>query len=205
MKKSLHFLSSEQAVADRAHLAWCALVALRLEQRAGQAQSALTIHTFLLRWLAVAQKQRRFPRSVAPDIDSLLRLGRQQGPCSGLQQQLEFLWKSYSCPVKQQPDLLRLTYAIEKLKAQGWLNAVVTDEEWEPPVLQAEYADVPALLVRKSELMRNFAEDGSLLETVDFLVTGDADTVAGALNLWSLRYKVQWQQADCCGITLIPE
>lgn len=72
----------EQTVTDLAHLAWCALIALRLVQRDGQALSPLMAHTFLLRWLATAQKQRRFPRSVAPDIESLLRLGRQKGPAA---------------------------------------------------------------------------------------------------------------------------
>ncbi|EBH0782831.1 DUF2913 family protein [Salmonella enterica] len=205
MKKPSYTLSPEQTVADLAHLAWCALVALRLEQHGGQALSSLTTHTFLLRWLVTAQKQRRFPRTVATDISNLLRLGRQKGPGAGLQQRLEYLWRSCSCPVKQQSDLFRLTYVIEHLKTKGWLNAVVTDEEWKPVELQAEYADVPALLVRKSELMRNFSEDGRLLGAVDFLVTGDADVVADVLSLRELRHKVQGQQVGYCGITLIPE
>lgn len=205
MKKTSYSLSPEQAVADLAHLAWCALVALRLEQHDGRALSSLTTHTFLLRWLAIAQKQRRFPRSVASDISNLLRLARQKEPDAGLHQRLEYLWRSCSGPVNQQSDLFRLTYVIEHLKTKGWLNAVVTDDEWEPVELQAGYADVPALLVKKSELMSNFSEDGRLMGAVDFLVTGDADVVADALNRRELRYKIHWRRADCCGITLIPE
>jgi len=75
-------------------------------------------HTFLLRWLAAAQKQRRFPRSVSDEIESLLRLGRQKGPAAGLQQRLEYLYESCSSPVSRQSDLFRLTYAIKALKAQ---------------------------------------------------------------------------------------
>lgn len=56
-------VNPEQTVADLAHLAWSALVALRLAQRDGQALSPLMAHTFLVRWLATTQKQRRFPRS----------------------------------------------------------------------------------------------------------------------------------------------
>ncbi|MFP2240988.1 DUF2913 family protein [Pseudescherichia vulneris] len=48
------------------------------------------VHTFLLRWLSSTQKQRRFPRSVAPDIESLLKLGRQKGHATGLHQRLEY-------------------------------------------------------------------------------------------------------------------
>lgn len=87
-KTNLTALPPEESLADLAHFAWCALVA----RQDGQALSPLTMHTFLVRWLAGAQKQRRFPRSVAADIDSLLRLGRQKGPAAELQQRLEYLW-----------------------------------------------------------------------------------------------------------------
>src|SRR5690606_6761653 len=91
-KTNLTALPPEESLADLAHFAWCALVGLRLAQQDGQALSPLTIHTFLVRWLADAQKQRRFPRSVASDIDSLLRLGRMKGPAADLQQRLQYLW-----------------------------------------------------------------------------------------------------------------
>jgi len=166
-------LTPEQTVADLAHFAWCALVALRLMQHDGQAPSPLMAHTFLLRWLVVAQKQRRFPRSVAPDIESLLKLGRQKGLAAGLHQRLEYLWESCSSPVSSQSDLFRLTYAIESLKAQGWVNAAVTDTDWDIPTLLAEYADVSALLVKKSDLVRHFSDGGQLTGRVEFLVNGD--------------------------------
>ncbi|WP_439413195.1 DUF2913 family protein, partial [Enterobacter ludwigii] len=172
MKKNHTVLPSEESLADLAHFAWCAQVSLRLAQQDGQALSPLTIHTFLLRWLATAQKQRRFPRSVASDIDSLLRLGRQQGPASGLLKRLEYLHQSCMEPLAQQSDLFRLTHAIEYLRSQGWVNAVVADDEWEPEALHAEYADVSALLVRKSELQRHFTEQGQQSAPVDFIVAG---------------------------------
>src|SRR5690606_31224570 len=115
MKKTHNTLPPEQTVSDLAHFAWCALMALRLAQQEGRAHSSLTAHAFLLRWLAGAQKQRRFPRSVAEDIDSLLRLGRQKGPDADLQQRLEYLLDSCSHPVSQQSALFRLTHAIEYL------------------------------------------------------------------------------------------
>ncbi|MGC6031561.1 DUF2913 family protein [Enterobacter kobei] len=156
MKKNHTALPPEESMADLAHFAWCALVGLRLAQLDGQALSPLTVHTFLVRWLADAQKQRRFPRSVASDIDSLLRLGRQKGPAAGLFKRLEYLHQSCTEPLVQQSDLFRLTHAIEYLRSQGWVSAVVTDEEWVPGALYAEYSDVSALLVRKSELQRHF-------------------------------------------------
>lgn len=51
------------------HLAWCALIALALARKDGTVRSAAQENLFLTRWLASAQKQRRFSRDVAPDID----------------------------------------------------------------------------------------------------------------------------------------
>lgn len=191
-------------MADLAHFAWCALVSLRLAQRDGQALSPLTIHTFLLRWLGTAQKQRRFPRSVAEDINNLLRLGRQKGPAAGLQQRLESLLQSCTEPLAQQSDLFRLTRAIEYLRSQGWVNAVVADDEWEPEALYAEYADVSALLVRKSELQCHFTEQGRLSSPVDFIVAGDSRVVGDVLVARALRYATGEQHAGWCLLSLLP-
>ncbi|WP_439413137.1 DUF2913 family protein [Enterobacter ludwigii] len=204
MKKNHTVLPPEESMADLAHFAWCALVSLRLAQRDGQALSPLTIHTFLLRWLGTAQKQRRFPRSVAEDIDNLLRLGRQKGPAAGLQQRLESLLQSCTEPLAQQSDLFRLTRAIEYLRSQGWVNAVVADDEWEPEALHAEYADVSALLVRKSELQCHFTEQGKLSSPVDFIVAGDSRVVGDVLVARALRYATGEQHAGWCLLSLLP-
>ncbi|WP_373226321.1 DUF2913 family protein [Enterobacter cloacae complex sp. ESBL7] len=203
-KKNLTALPPEESLADLAHFAWCALVGLRLAQQDGQALSPLTIHTFLVRWLADAQKQRRFPRSVASDIDSLLRLGRQKGLTAGLLKRLEYLLQSSTKPLVQQSDLFRLTYAIEHLRSQGWVNAVVAEEEWVPETLSAEYADVPALLVRKSELQRHFTEEGKQSAPVEFIVAGEVRVVGDAFDARALRYVIQEQHAGWCLLSLLP-
>ena len=138
-----------------AHLAWCALVALRLTQPEGQALSPL------MRWLAVAQKQRRFPRSIASDLEKLLRLGRPKGVAADLHLRLEKLWHACSDSVSRQSDLYRLALTIKTLKDQNWLNATVADIEWDILALITEYAGSSALLVKKSDLMSYFSEDGN--------------------------------------------
>lgn len=175
-----------------------------MAQQDGQAVSPLTLHTFLVRWLATAQKQRRFPRTVAPDIDSLLRLGRQKGPAAGLYQRLDYLWQSCSGSVKRQSDLFRLTYALETLKSRGWLSAVITDDEWVPQVLASEYAGVSALLVRKSELTRNFSDEGRLLAPVSFLVTGDVDGVHEAFHHQTLPHTLEAWHSGSSKLVLLP-
>ncbi|WP_149330570.1 MULTISPECIES: DUF2913 family protein [Citrobacter] len=204
MKKHPTVLPPDESMADLAHFAWCALVSLRLAQQDGQAVSPLTIHTFLVRWLGTAQKQRRFPRSVASDIDSLLRLGRQKGPVAGLLTRLEYLHQSCTEPLAQQSDLFRLTHAIEYLRSQGWVNAVVTDDEWGPASLYAEYADVSALLVRKSELQRHFTEQGQQSAPVDFIVVGDSRGVEEAFDARDLCYATGEQHTGWCLLSLLP-
>ncbi|MCT4737197.1 DUF2913 family protein [Raoultella ornithinolytica] len=150
------------------------------------------------------KKQRRFPRSVAADIDSLLRLGRQKGPAADLQLRLEYLLDSCSNPVSQQSDLFRLTHAIEYLKSQCWVNAVVRDDEWHPVVLYAEYAITSALLVRKSELQRHFNEQGQQFAPVDFVVVGEGRIVGEAFDARELPCLIQEQHAGWCILALVP-
>lgn len=204
MKHTHNTLPPEQTVVDLAHLAWCARVALCLAQQDGQALSPLTIHTFLLRWLAAAQKQRRFPRSVAPELNSLLSLGRQKGPAAGLEQRLEGLLNACDNPVTSPPDLLRLTRAIEHLKSLGWVNAVVVDDEWHPQTLIAEYAGVAAFLVRKSELGRKFEVSGRLTGEMTFMVVGDSGVVVDALRARGLGCTLRGQHSGGCLLTLVP-
>lgn len=166
-------LPPEQTVAELAHFAWCALVALRTAQQDGLARSPLSIHTFLLRWLTVAYKQKRFSRAIASDIEGLLALGRNKGLTAGLFSRLEYLWSSCTEPLSAQSDLYRLTYAIEQLKSQGWLNAVVSDGDWSCETLSEEYSDTAVLLVRKSALTRGFSDEGKLIARIEFFVTGN--------------------------------
>ena len=173
MKRTHDALPPEQTVAELAHFAWCALVALRTAQQDGQALSPLSTHTFLLRWLTVAYKQKRFPRTIASDIEGLLTLGRNKGLTAGLLNRVEYLWSSCTGPVPAQSDLYRLTYAIEQLKSQGWVNAVVSDRDWGSEDLAEEYSDTDALLVRKSALTHGFSDGGKQIAPIEFIVAGD--------------------------------
>lgn len=187
MKKSPHSLSPEQTVAELAHFAWCSLVALRLAQQDGQALSPLSIHTFLLRWLTVAYKQKRFPRAIASDIEGLLTLGRKKGIAAGLLNRVEYLWKSCTGPVPAQSDLYRLTYAIEQLKSNDWVNVVVSDKDWDSEGLAEEYSDTDALLVRKSALNHGFSDGGKLVAPIEFLVTGDLSVCMAVFEAHALH------------------
>ncbi|WP_129543268.1 hypothetical protein [Serratia sp. 1D1416] len=105
----------------------------------------------------------------------------------------------------QQPALLRLTQAIERLKSLGWVNAVVSDEEWLPGELWAEYAETMAFLVKKSALIQQFAEDGRQIGQVDFMVVGDCRVVEEALERCELQYVRKEDHDGWCIIILLSQ
>lgn len=88
-------------------------------------------------------------------------------------QRLEAIWQSYTALTTLQSDLYRLTFVIEQLKSQGWVNAVVSDKDWGSEGLTEEYRDTDALLVRKSALTHGFSDEGKLIAPIEFIVTGD--------------------------------
>ncbi|WP_074007485.1 DUF2913 family protein, partial [Yersinia intermedia] len=112
------------------HLAWCALVALTLARQDGGVQSPAQENLFLTRWLATALKQRRFSRDVTPDIEWLLKQGRQLGVSAKLVSKLNYLWRSCSDELSEQNDLFRLTYALETAKDMHWTYRLLSDREW---------------------------------------------------------------------------
>ncbi|MBA7729444.1 hypothetical protein HV169_10150 [Citrobacter freundii] len=88
------------------------------------------LYQHCLNMIEDAQKQRRFPRSAASDIGSLLRQRSMKGPAASLLHRLEYLWSSCIGPLPAQSYLYRLTYAIERLKSEDWVNSVVSDRDW---------------------------------------------------------------------------
>ncbi len=61
---------------NASHLAWCGLMALQNARSDGEVSSPAQENLFLVRWLALAEKQRRFSRELASDISWLLSEGR---------------------------------------------------------------------------------------------------------------------------------
>ncbi|EOW3238571.1 DUF2913 family protein [Citrobacter freundii] len=125
----------------------------------------------------------------------MLSLGRQKGPAAGLEQRLEYLLNSCGNLVMQQSDMFRLTHAIEHLKSQSWVNAVVTDEEWQPQMLFAEYAGTDVLLTRKSELECRFEVSGRLTGGIEFKVVGDSRVVMDVLSARGFDCTLRGQHA----------
>lgn len=153
------------------HLAWCALVAAGLA-RQETALSQTGENLFIVRWLLLAQKQKRFSRSVAPDIAWLIKEGRTGGPGISLRHKLEMLWRSCSEDIRQQSDLFRLTAATEALRDAGWQNHLMTDREWSGQEAMV-YASVPTMYMCKSLLHEGFNDDGKLMVPTEVRVVGN--------------------------------
>ena len=87
---------------------FCALLALHTAVQQGAVTSPMAEHLFLVRWLATAQKQKRFPRSVAIDIQLLLDKGSKLEVEAKLRTRFEYAWRSCSCDLLQQDCLTAL-------------------------------------------------------------------------------------------------
>lgn len=112
------------------HLAWCLLIALQLAKQDGKVQTPMNQHLFIMQWLAGAQKQKRFPKSVAIDIQWLLNQGKTYGFGAKLKERVDYLYRSCTGVLKDQTDLFRLTYALEVVKATGWKYLLLSDKLW---------------------------------------------------------------------------
>ncbi|HCT5903103.1 TPA: DUF2913 family protein [Klebsiella pneumoniae] len=170
-----------------AHLAWCALVALALARQNGDVVSPIQENIFLTRWLATALRQRRFSRDVAPDIEWLLKQGRQLGVNAQLASKLNYLWHSCTGELSEQNDLFRLNHALETAKAMSWNYRVLSDREWSGRNAVALNASVNGIYLSRSSLDAAFDDDGLQINPLIALLTGN---VPGLVKLF---IRSDWQ------------
>ncbi|OJH81830.1 DUF2913 family protein [Serratia marcescens] len=188
---------------DLSHLAFCALVALALERQSGGASTPYAETLFLIRWLATAQKQKRFPRSVAIDIQWLLERGRRHGAAARLRRHLELLWHSCSGNIAEQSDLFRLTYATETLKQQGWDNAVMSSREWRNGVLP-KTAVTNGFYVETAALNAAYDRDGRHRHSVEVRVIGDVTAFIDVLGRYQIAAQHTASNTHYHQVSLLP-
>ncbi|HGM6668211.1 TPA: DUF2913 family protein [Serratia marcescens] len=169
------------------HLAWCALVALSLARQNGDVLSPAQENLFLTRWLATALKQRRFSRDVAPDIEWLLKQGRQLGVSAKLVSKLNYLWRSCTGELSEQNDLFRLTYALETAKDMSWNYRLLSDREWSGRYALALNAGVNGIYLSRTNLDAAFDDDGRQINPLLARLTGN---VGGVVKLFN---RCGWQ------------
>ncbi|MEN4559799.1 DUF2913 family protein [Pantoea agglomerans] len=171
------------------HLAWCALAALALARQDGTVCSAAQENFFLTRWLSTALKQRRFSREVAPDIEWLLKQGRQYGVSTKLAGKLDYLWRSCTGELSKQNDLFRLTYALETAKDMCWAYRLLSDRKWAGRHATVLNAGVNGIYLSRTSLDAAFDDDGQQLKPVRARLTGRIQGLETLLN------RCGWQMA----------
>ncbi|HBV9946209.1 DUF2913 family protein [Klebsiella aerogenes] len=164
------------------HLAWCALVALALARQNGDVLSPAQENIFLTRWLATALKQRRFSRDVTPDIEWLLKQGRQLGVSAKLASKLNYLWRSCTGELSEQNDLFRLTYALETAKDMSWNYRLLSDREWSGRNAVPLSASVNGIYLSRANLDVAFDDTGRQINPLTARLTGN---VAGVMKLFN--------------------
>lgn len=169
------------------HLAWCALVALALARQNGDVLSPAQENLFLTRWLATALKQRRFSRDITPDIEWLLKQGRQLGVNAKLASKLNYLWRSCTGELSEQNDLFRLTHALETAKDMCWNYRLLSDWEWSGRNAVTLNASVNGIYLSRSSLDAAFDDDGRQINPLVAHLTGNVE------GLVELFIRSDWQ------------
>ncbi|QMR43080.1 DUF2913 family protein [Klebsiella aerogenes] len=184
---------TEQTTAT-AHMAWCALIALHTARLDGVAGSEAQQNLFITRWLAEARRTRRFPREVARDIDWLLKQGRTLGVRAKLPFKLHFIWQATTGSLEDQPDLYRLTHALETAREYHWVYHVLSDEQWQGRRRVRLNPEVNGVCVLKSSLDAAFDDNGKQCAPVRVRITGQ---VAGLQSLLaSCGWKASLEDGD---------
>lgn len=159
------------------HLAWCALVALSIAEQDGFIRSEVQKNLFLTRWLVTAQKQRRFCREVATDINGLLQQGRTLGIRAKLHQKLEYLYRSCTGKLSDQTDLFRLTYALGSAKEKGFCYQLLSEKEWAGRYAVITDSTGNVIYVTRSSLDNAFDPAGRQIAPLPTKISGDTETI----------------------------
>ncbi|SUE07289.1 Uncharacterised protein [Pantoea agglomerans] len=126
---------------------------------------------------------------VAPDIEWLLRQGRQYGVGAKLAGKLDYLWRSCTGELFRQNDLFRLTYALEMAKYMCWAYRLLSDREWSGRHAAVLNAGVNGIYLSRSSLDAAFDDDGQQLTPVMARMTGRVQGLETLLN------RCGWQMA----------
>ncbi|HEI8505946.1 TPA: DUF2913 family protein [Serratia marcescens] len=180
---------TEATLTALSNLAFCAIIALEIARKDGIATTPLTENLFLVRWLATAQKQKRFPKCVAIDIAFLLDQGRSSGPTCNLRRKLQSLWQSCTAPLSTQTDLFRLTYVTEKLRDKGWENYTLDSKTWRKKHMMS-IPQTSGYYTEESALHNAYSDNGSLIHSIELRIVGDINLLLTLMSQSGINTKL---------------
>ncbi|MNN02401.1 hypothetical protein D3C81_1150600 [compost metagenome] len=175
-------------------MAWCALIALHTALQDGAVSSEAQQNLFITRWLAEAKRTRRFSRETTRDIDWLLRQGRTLGVRAKLPLKLNFLWDTTTGTLEEQPDLYRLSHALDTAREYHWVYQVLSDEQWQGRRRLTMNPEVNGVYVLKSSLDAAFNEAGKQCAPVRVRITGNVSGFQALLE--SSGWRTEQEDAD---------
>jgi hypothetical protein len=164
----------KQTTEQLGHFAWCALVALALARQEGLANNQVSEHVFTSNWLNKAWKEKRFPKSIAPELTGLIKKARAEGMSANLERVLYALFKKCTRNIIEQSELFRMNFAIDSFKRYGWKTVMTTTRDWkvltrcEPTQIQGN-----SLIIDNKALYTSFDDSGYLLKPLELRVFGD--------------------------------
>lgn len=151
----------------------------------------------MTRWLATAEKQRRFRKEVAPDIRWLLKEGRQKGLRADLPGKLEYLWRAGSGNLLSQNHLYRLQHAMNALRLTDWMYGVLTEAEWKDLNKKQLNSSVSCIYINKKSLDAAFDSEGQQIMPLNVLLKGEIS------GLDELLQRSGWYRAPVEGKPLL--
>jgi hypothetical protein len=187
------------------HMAWCGLVALRLAIQDNPGMADAQANLFLTRWLSAAQKQRRFSRAVAPDLEWLLKQGRTLGVKAGLPEKLAYLWRSCTGELAEQNDLFRLTYALETAKTRCWNRRLLNMREWTGRHAVPLNDNVNCIYLLRSSLDQAFDKDGRQISPLMMKLTGRVDGFLTLLERCGWSAQADGSQSALYRLLVMPK
>ena len=181
-------MNKDSSFVNIGHLAWCALVALGLQRHDRLVVTEAQENIFLIRWLADARKQKRFPRNLTGHIDWLLAQGRRLGVRARLNQKLHYLWLMSSGDLHNMPDLLRLTYAIEMAKAGGWQYDLVDEKKMAAGI--SKFQNMDSFCLERTAVEEGFDANGKQIAPLYVRVFGQVEKLLSLLACFGLKLDV---------------
>ncbi|MGQ3665425.1 DUF2913 family protein [Citrobacter braakii] len=170
---------------DLENFTWCALVASKIAIADKKINSEMDQHRFLMGWLRTAQKQKRFPRTVARDIEYLIMHGTRHGLQSKLADKIAYMYRSCG-DISQQSDLFRLTYVTELLKDRAWSVQMQSERDWR----RMKCAPTGCTLSLRDTLSTQFDDEGWLQQPVPLRLWGDSlETAIHLFTQYHLKLK----------------
>ena len=192
-------MKSDSNFEDLESFTWCALVACKIAIADKKINSEMDSHRFLMTWLKTAQKQKRFPRTVARDIDYFIVYGSRHGVASKLADKIEYMYRSCG-DITQQSDLFRLTYVTELLKDRAWSVQMQSERDWG----RMKCAPTGCTLSLRDTLSAQFDHGGWMKEPVPLRLWGDSlETAIQLFKQYHLKLKPRACRSDMMELEIV--